>query len=60
MGESLWMNDCSSGGMNVYLVMRGHSVYDEFVSTKPLTWSQQADIIAGYREALDNHERDDK
>lgn len=50
-----WVNDCSSGGMYVYLVMRGHQVYCELVSKTRLSWSEQADIAAGYREAFANY-----
>lgn len=48
----VWVNDCSAGGLNVYLVMVGPQVYDEFTSTRPLTWSEQHDVAAGYAEGL--------
>lgn len=51
--ENIWMNDCSAGGINIYVVMRGHSVYDEILSGTRLTLKEQQDIIDGYREALD-------
>lgn len=55
--EHIWLNDCSAGGIYLYQVMRGrHEVYDEFLSTGPLTWSQQADVAEGYREALEGIE----
>lgn len=54
--QAVWVNDCSSGGIYIYLVMVGHSVYDELISTKPLSWQAQADIAQGYREALENYE----
>jgi hypothetical protein len=57
--ENIWINDCSGGGINIYMVMRGHSVYDEFVSTKPLTWKQQDDIIEQYKEALAHYNKED-
>lgn len=37
----------------VYTVMVDGQIYDTFESkTDPLTWSQQWDVAAGYREAL--------
>ena len=58
-GRPVWVNDCSAGGMYLYLVMYGHEVYDQLVSTRPLSWSQQADIASGYREALENYYKED-
>ena len=56
--ENIWINDCSAGGINIYVVMQGHSVYDEILSDKPLTMKQQHDIIDGYREALDHYTKE--
>ena len=53
---AVWVNDCSSGGVYIYLVMIGHSVYDELVSTKPLSWQAQSDMAELYREALEGYE----
>ncbi len=49
---NIWINDCSGGGMYVYLVMRGYEVYDEFVSSVPLSWADQRDVASYYAEAL--------
>lgn len=35
-----------------YQVWVDGRVFDTFDSTTPLTWSQQWDVAAGYREAL--------
>lgn len=54
--NSVWVNDCSAGGIYLYLVMRGHEVYDQIVSDKALTWSEQKDISNGYNEALEGYD----
>lgn len=51
---NIWIDDCASGGY-LYRVMRGQAVYDTFVSKKALTWKEQRDIAAGYREALEGY-----
>lgn len=54
MGESIdvYVADHAGGGINYYVVMVDGNPYDDFTSTKMLTWSEQWDIAEGYKEAL--------
>lgn len=49
----VYLLDHASGGVNYYIVMVNGKKFDDFFSTKMLTWSQQWDIAEGYKEALD-------
>lgn len=53
MAERVWLKDYSGYGVYYYVVMVDGKQYDKFVSTKPLTLSEQIDIAAGYKEGLD-------
>lgn len=48
----IYISDCASGGYNLYLVMVNGKVFDKMTATRRLTWSEQWDIVAGYKEAL--------
>lgn len=52
MTPDVWVSVVSGGGPWVYVVMVDGKPYDEMTSTRALTWSEQADIASGYREAL--------
>lgn len=51
--RDIWIDDCSAGGIYYYIVMVDGKKYDEFVSSRHLTWSEQTDVAAGYREYLE-------
>lgn len=59
VSSKIWVNDCSAGGINIYLVMRGQEVYDQLNSTKRLTWAEQNDVARYYQEALDSYYKED-
>ena len=48
----IYMADAAGGGINLYLVMVNGKIYDQMTATRRLSWSEQHDIIDGYREAL--------
>ncbi len=52
--NEVYVADHAGGGINLYIVMVNSKPYDELISTKRLTWSEQWDIAAGYKEALDH------
>ena len=54
--RDLHLAETNYGGVYIYRLMVDGKKYDQFVTTEPLTWSQQADVEAGYREALDNYD----
>lgn len=51
----MFVEEVNLGPCYLYRVMVDYRPYDEFVSDKSLTWSQQDDVAAGYREALDGY-----
>lgn len=51
--NDVYVADHAGGGINYYVVMVNGKPYDEMTSRKRLTWSEQWDIAAGYKEALD-------
>ena len=52
---TVFLDESNYPGINIYRVMVDYVKYDEFVSSEPLTWSEQLDVAAGYREALDGY-----
>ena len=51
--NDVYVADHAGGGINLYIVMVNGKSYDQLISSKRLTWSEQWDIAAGYKEALD-------
>lgn len=51
--NEVYVADHAYGGYNLYVVMVNGKPYAELVARHRLTWSQQADIAAGYREAFE-------
>lgn len=51
--NDVYVADHAGGGINYYVVMVNGQPYDDMTSSKRLTWTQQWDIAAGYKEALD-------
>lgn len=54
--RDVYVADNSYGGIYYYIVYVDGQPYDRMDSSVSLTWSQQADIAAGYREALSYYE----
>lgn len=52
--NDVYVADQSGGGINYYVVMVNGEAYDAFFSKRRLTWSEQWDVAAGYKEALDS------
>lgn len=52
---TVFLEETSYGGAHIYNVMVDYRLFDCFVSSTRLTWSQMDDVAAGYREALDDY-----
>lgn len=51
--NDVYVADHAGGGINYYVVMVNGKPFDDMFSSKRLTWSEQWDIAAGYKESLD-------
>ena len=49
---NVWLEEYTYGYMYVYRVMVDGQLHKEIRSTEYLTWSQQSDIAAGFKDAL--------
>lgn len=53
--HEVYVADHAGGGINYYVVMVDGKPYNDFFSTKRLTWTEQWDVAQGYKEALDRY-----
>ena len=49
----IYVSEAGGSGIWIYQVWVDGEIYDQFTTSRSLTWSQQNDIAKGYREALD-------
>jgi len=54
MPEDVYLTEANLFGEWLYRVMVNGVKRDEFFTKTRLTWSEQTDVAAGYREGLDN------
>lgn len=55
MSRDVYLSENNLFGEFLYQVMVDGNNYDQFFSSKPLTWTEQWDIAFSYKEALDNY-----